>query len=173
MGLQADIGYTPRQPNAAQRAIQKLFSTRAGTAAMIKVVPSLDRLMYRYSKGRLTVVEVFAALPVVLLTTTGVRSGVLRTSPLNAIPIGKDLAVIGTNFGTGKIPGWAFNLRAHPIASIESEGRSVAVAAREASPAEYEAAFATAIRIYPGYAGYRARATNPIPVFVLASGEAG
>jgi deazaflavin-dependent oxidoreductase (nitroreductase family) len=152
--------------------MQRFGSSRIGTAIMTKVLPPVDRTVYRLTKGRATIAGPMAALPVIILTTTGARSGETRTSPLNAVPLGDDLALLGTNFGTGRTPGWAFNLRSHPEASLEYNGRSFAVIAREATPAEYEDVFAAATRVYPGYAGYRARATNVVPVFVLnAVGE--
>jgi deazaflavin-dependent oxidoreductase (nitroreductase family) len=88
---------------------------------------------------------------------------------LAAIPVGDDLALIGSNAGSGKIPGWAFNLRAHPQAALTHNGRVVAVTAREANADEYETAFAAAIRLYSGYAGYRERADHTIPVFMLSN----
>lgn len=169
MGLQADIGFVPRRANAVQRIMQKLASASLFSGFLARVLAPLDRLVYRLSKGRATLAGTAAALPIVLLTTTGARSGEPRTSPLNGIPLGDDIAVIGTRFGTGKIPSWAYNLRADPTASIEYKGSSFDVVAREADRVEFEAAFAAATKIYPGFAGYRERATNLIPVFILES----
>lgn len=169
MGLQADIGFIPRRANAVQRFLQKLASASLFSGFLAKVLAPLDRLVHRLSKGRATLTGTAAALPVVLLTTTGARSGEPRTSPLNGIPLGDDLAVMGTSFGIGKVPSWAYNLRADPTASIEYKGSSFDVVAREADADEFEAAFAAATKIYPGYAGYRERATNLIPVFILES----
>lgn len=169
MGLQTDIAYTPPQPNAVQRLLLRLASFSFLSGFLGRVLPWLDNTAHRLSKGRTTVAASLGALPVLLLTTTGARSGQSRTSPLIGVPLEDDLALIGTRFGSGKAPGWAHNLRKHPEALIEYTGRTHDVVAREVSGAEHEEAFAAAISIYPGYAGYRARATNDIPVFVLVA----
>ena len=97
----------------------------------------------------------------------GARSGQVRKTPLVAIPIGDDLAIIGSNAGSGTIPGWAHNLRANAAATVTMGDCTVPVFAREANPEEYDHAFATAAEIYPGFAGYRERVRLAIPVFVL------
>ena len=169
MGLQSEIGLIPRQPNAAQRAMQRTASAPAVAGFLAKALPPTDRLALRLTKGRVTIAGLLAALPVVVLTTTGAKSGESRTSPLNGIPYRDDLAFIGTRFGSGKTPNWAYNLRAYPEAAIEYNGRTVAVTAREADAAESDEVFDAGVRIYPGFAAYRERATNQIPVFILES----
>ena len=129
-------------------------------------------MLHGVSKGSASVTGGLIANPTLLLSTTGAKSGQTRTAPLSAIPLGDGLALIGSNAGSGKVPGWAYNLRANPVASVSYNGRTVEVIAREADENEYDAVFDAAVRIYPGYGGYRQRATHHIPVFVLeAKGE--
>lgn len=168
MGLQAEIGMEPITSNVAQRFMQKVGATRVGTAVLAKIMSPLDQVFHKITKGRMTVGRSFGALPVVLVTTTGARTGLERTTPINAIPIDGGLALVATNYGRGTTPAWAHNLRANPSASITYEILAHDVVARSATADEYEAVFAAAIRVYPGYAHYRRRATNEIPVFVLA-----
>ncbi|MGI9624154.1 MAG: nitroreductase family deazaflavin-dependent oxidoreductase, partial [Acidimicrobiales bacterium] len=59
--------------------------------------------------GKTTVPGLLAGLRVVMLTTTGAKSGEPRTMPLVGIPSDGDLAVIGSNFGQGPTPGWVYN----------------------------------------------------------------
>ena len=169
MGLQAEIGYQIPRANKLQRALQGVAANPSVSRSLKGLATQLDRVLYRASKGRVSITGGLIASPTLLVSTTGAKSGETRVAPLNAIPLGDGLALIGSNAGSGKIPGWAYNLRANPAASVSYNGRTVAVTSREAGTDEYEAAFDAAIRIYPGYAGYRQRATHHIPVFVLES----
>ncbi len=168
MGLQADVEFTPPpRANVIQRVLHTFGATRPGAFVFSKTLAPMDRVSYRLSGGRFTVAGKIGGFPLVMLTTTGARSGLERTSPLTAIPVGDDLALIASNYGIGRVPGWAHNLRANPDATILYGNHSVPVQAREASGDETEVIFASAARIYPGYRNYRERSVNPIPVFVL------
>lgn len=169
MGLQQEIGYIARRPNAVQRTLQRLVSMPVLSPVLTKLVTPIDRTIHRMTSGRASVTSGVIAMPTVLLTTIGARSGTTRTAPLAAIPCGDDLALIASNAGSGKVPGWAYNLRANPAATVSYEERVVDVIAREAEGSEYEKIFEAADRIYAGYVGYRERADYVIPVFVLSS----
>jgi deazaflavin-dependent oxidoreductase (nitroreductase family) len=131
----------------------------------------IDKVLYRRSDGRLTVPGLMAGLPVIMLTTTGAKSGELRSMPLVGIPLGDDLAVIGSNYGQQRTPGWVYNLEADPAATVSYRDRSVEVTARAAGDAEADEAFRIAATFYPGYGKYRARASHrTIRVFVLEPG---
>jgi deazaflavin-dependent oxidoreductase (nitroreductase family) len=169
MGLQSELDLSPVSANAAQRGLQRIGATRVGTALFSLLLAPIDRGIYRVSQGRFTAGRSLGALPVIMLTTIGARSGRQRTTPLNAIPFGEDLALVGTNYGKGRTPSWAHNLRANPKGVVAFEGRQHPVIAVEAAGAQYEAGFAAAIRVYPGYARYRNTATNEIPIFILSS----
>jgi len=169
MDLQSELGLTESIPNAMQSALLRLGATAGGTAVFAAVLGPLDRVAYRLTGGRRTLGRSLGALPVVMLTTTGARTGQTRTTPLNAFPVADDLAVIGTNYGRGTTPGWAHNLRANPQATLSHLGRTVSVVARPATAEQYEAVFAEAIRVYAGYARYRKKAVNEVPVFILKS----
>lgn len=171
MGLQNTLGIERVEPNVVQRSMQRLGGTRAGTAMFSRVLGPADRALLRFTNGRITAGGLLAALPVMLVTTTGARTGKQRITPLNAIPLGEELALIGTNFGSGATPGWAHNLVAHPEASVTYKDRVCEVTAHQLEGEEYERAWAAAIRIYPGYANYRRRAANEVPVFVLTTKE--
>ena len=168
MGLATEIGYEIRPTNAAQRAMQHVAASKPGAWMFSKVLHHADRRLHAWTSGRYTVPTILAGLPVVMVTTTGARSGVPRTMPLLAIPIGDDLAVIGTNFGQTDTPGWVFNLEADPHGSVTYRDREVAFVARPATDAEYDTAFASAAQVYPGYDKYRERISDRrIRVFVL------
>ena len=167
MGLLADMELAPIEANAVQRALQRFGGTAFGTAVISGVIGPLDRMVHRSTQGRATAGSLFGAMPVVMLTTVGARSGERRVQPLNAIPHEGDVALVGTNFGSGKVPAWAHNLRATPEATLTYGDREFAVVATEIEEAEHDRVFAAAIRIYAGYARYRREATNDIPIFHL------
>jgi deazaflavin-dependent oxidoreductase (nitroreductase family) len=168
MGLLTELDYEVRSPNAFQRGIQILGSTKPVAWVFQKTLYPMDRSLYRRSGGRITVPGIMAGLPVVMLTTTGARSGEPRTMPLLGIPMGDALAVLGTNYGQKPTPGWVHNLRADPSATVEYRGTSVQVVARFATSSETEEAFALAAKVYPGFNEYRDRIEGrQIAVFVL------
>lgn len=175
MGLQADIGYSVPSANKVQRALQNVAASPTLSPLspfLMRLVTPLDRMLQGVGKGNASVTGALIAAPTILVSTTGAKSGQIRNTPLNAIPLADGLALVASNGGSGKIPGWAHNLRANPAASLSYNGRTVEVVAREADEAEYDAVFDAAVRVYPGYGGYRQRATHHIPVFILeARGE--
>lgn len=168
MGVAEAIGYQIKPSNAAQRAMQQVASSKPGAWILSKVLHRADRHLHRLTKGRFTVPTIVAGFPVVMVTTTGARSGEDRTMPLLAVPVGNDLAVIGTNFGQTNTPGWVYNLEADPHAVIAYRDREVAAVARPATGEEYDATFTAAAKVYPGYDKYRERITGrEVRVFVL------
>ena len=78
--------------------------------------------MYRWSGGRTTVAAVLSGLPIVMLTTTGAKSGRKTSSPVLGFEEGDDVIVIGSNYGQAHHPAWVHNLRANPRAQLEIRG---------------------------------------------------
>jgi deazaflavin-dependent oxidoreductase (nitroreductase family) len=168
MGLQQQLSYSARPATPVQRGLARVGATRPGSWVFSRVLPPVDRVLHRRTDGRLTVPGVLAGLPVVMLTTTGARTGLPRSSPLAAVPAGDDLAVIGTNFAQRATPGWVANLEADPRAELRWRGRAVPVVARRAEGEEAERIWAEGRRIYPGFATYPGRIVGrEVRVFVL------
>jgi deazaflavin-dependent oxidoreductase (nitroreductase family) len=153
---------------AIQRVTQKVAASGPGAWVFQRTMYPIDKGLYRLTKGRLTVAGLMAGLPVIMMTTTGARTGKDRTMPLLGIPMDDDLAVIGSNYGQKATPGWVYNLRAQPEATVERGSKSVEVVARSATAAETERAFEAGAAFYGGFLKYRARASHrEIEVFVL------
>ena len=168
MGLMSRLGYEPGETNVVQRGLQHVVASPPGAWLFSKFMYAVDKPLFRVSGGKYTLPSVLAGLPVVMVTTTGRRSGDARTTPLLAIPSGHDLAIIGSNFGQEHTPGWVYNLEALPEATIQYGEACVEVTARRADDTETDATFAAAAQIYPGYAKYRERADHrEIRVYVL------
>lgn len=125
----------------------------------------VHRWLYQASGGRLG--GTMMGMPVLLLRTTGRKSGEVRTSPLMYLPYGKACVVIASNAGEPKHPGWWHNLKADPRAEIQRGGKVVRVVAREAVGEERTRLWADLLRAEKSYAEYEARTTRTIPVVVL------
>ena len=171
MGVAEELGYQHRRPNRAQATAQSVASSKPGAWAFSKTVRHLDDVVTRVTKGKHTMPGLLAGLPVLDLTTTGRKSGQRRTSHLVSIPIGADLALLGTNFGQPKTPAWVLNLEADPRATVRYRDVTVAVRARPATKDERAQVMARSAGIYGGYKKYEQRVTGrEVRIFVLESG---
>jgi len=110
-------------------------------------------------------------MPVLLLTTTGRRSGKARTTPLTFFRDGPDLVVIASNGGADRAPDWSVNLQQHPRAVVQIGTDRLSVEARTATPAERERLWVGITATYPGYAAYQRKTTRRIPVLILTPKE--
>ncbi len=142
-----------------------LSCTRPGSWLIRKLTP-LDRRLLLRSHGRYTVLGPFA-LPTMLLTTTGARSGLPRTTPLLFGRDGDSIIVVGSNFGQDHHPAWTGNLRAHPRAVVTIGGRALPVVAEQLGGEEAESAYRKMMELARTYAEYRSRTERDIRVFRL------
>ena len=122
--------------------------------------------VYRTSGGRLGG-RIRSGASVLLLTTTGRKSGKQRTTPLLYLEGGGRYVVIASVGGAPKHPAWYLNLLANPAATIEAGRRELAVSASTASAEERARLWPLAVQIYPGYDDYQAKTTREIPVVIL------
>jgi F420H(2)-dependent quinone reductase len=132
----------------------------------IRAMGRSHRAIYRLTRGR--VLGRVAGMPVLLLTTTGRRSGRARTTPLTYFESGADLVIVASNGGEDSPPSWWLNLQDEPGATITIGRRSRLVIARAATDAEHAHLWPTITATHPGYAAYARRTTRPIPVVLLS-----
>ncbi|MEJ7871023.1 MAG: nitroreductase family deazaflavin-dependent oxidoreductase [Rubrobacteraceae bacterium] len=130
-----------------------------------RAATNLHSFVYRVTNGKAG--GRLAGGPVLLLTTTGRKSGRERTVPLLYLPDGENLVIVGSNGGTATHPAWWLNLRSNPEATVEIEGRKTRVRAEEAGRAEKERLWPSLVEMYGGYEGYRRRTDREIPVVIL------
>src|SRR6476619_6416511 len=102
----------------------------------IRALSEVHLAAYRLSRGR--VLGSVVGMPVLLLTTTGRRSGKARTTPLTFFRDGTDLVVIASNGGADKAPDWSLNLQQTPRAVVEIGTDKLVVTARPASGQQRE-----------------------------------
>jgi deazaflavin-dependent oxidoreductase (nitroreductase family) len=106
-------------------------------------------------------------LPIIVVTTTGARTGAIRKTPLMRVEHDGEYALVASMGGAPKNPVWYFNLLAHPDAVFIQDGAEpVAVSIREVQGAEKKMWWERAVAAYPPYAEYQAKTEREIPVFV-------
>jgi deazaflavin-dependent oxidoreductase (nitroreductase family) len=114
----------------------------------------------------------WATQPLLLLTTTGARSGLPRTTPLLYSTDGDRLVVIASKGGEPTHPDWYHNLLAHPEATVEVGAETVPVRAQVAQGAERRRLFDQQAAQMPFFAEYERTTPRTIPVVVLTRSDA-
>lgn len=109
----------------------------------------------------------FAGVPLLLLHSTGARTGAERVNPLAYQKVDGGYAVFASKGGAPTNPDWFHNLQAHPSAKIEIGERTIPVLARVADPAERAPIWEKQTRDNPAFAAYEERTTRTIPVVIL------
>ena len=105
--------------------------------------------------------------PIIIVTNVGAKSGRLHKNGLMRVEHDGEYAVVGSDGGAPKHPGWVFNLRAHPHVEVQDGAEKHDYVARELSGAERELWWSRALEAWPAYAGYQEKTDRLIPVFVL------
>ena len=136
-------------------------------ATGLRWVGKLNVPLYRVSGGR--VGGKVGKGPVLLLTTTGRKSGEKRTAPVLYIEDEGRFVVINTNAGNTRLPAWSLNLDADPEAEVEVKRRRIPVRARPAQGEERADLWRKHNRQYAGFDEYKEELPDdrPITVYVL------
>jgi deazaflavin-dependent oxidoreductase (nitroreductase family) len=139
---------------------------------IIKAMSKVNVALYRATGGLVgsswRVGSAFPfGIPVLLLTTTGRKSGQPRTAPLLYIEDGDDIIVVASQGGRPGDPLWYKNLQANPNAEVQIKRRKWKVKARTASPKERERLWPMLVEHYNDFASYATWTDRLIPVVVL------
>lgn len=145
----------------------RFSSTRAGSW-LIRTLTPVDRRLLMRSNGRYTVLGPLGS-PVMLLTTTGAKSGLPRITPLLYARDRDDLIVVGSNFGQEHHPAWTGNLLKQQQAVVTIGGQATACTAQLLEGAEAEAAYGRMVAVATTYDAYRSRTDRSIRVFRLVA----
>ena len=111
-------------------------------------------------------------MPVIVLTTRGAKTGLLRKTALMRVEHEGQYAVIGSLGGAPKNPVWVYNVRAEPHVELQDGPEKHDYLAREAEGDERELWWERAVEAYPDYADYQKKTDRVIPVFVLTKTDA-
>lgn len=130
-----------------------------------------DAVIEQFLEGRARIVDTFDRENLVLLDTTGARTGQRRTSPVACLPDGDRLLVIASKAGADTHPAWFHNLVAHPTVGVRRwEGDALAeyeAAAEVLEGDERERAWERVVAWSPGFAEYQTKTDRVIPVVAL------
>jgi deazaflavin-dependent oxidoreductase (nitroreductase family) len=110
----------------------------------------------------------FEGAPVLLLSTTGAKSGERRTTPVMYLPDGDRMVIFASKGGAPTNPAWYHNLLANPSATVEVGTETVDVDAVVTSGEERERLFNRQAELYPQFSEYAQKTTRQIPVVALA-----
>jgi F420H(2)-dependent quinone reductase len=127
------------------------FSNTVG-ARGLRLIGKLNVPAYKLSGGRIG--AKVGDGPVLLLTTTGRKSGEPRTAPILYLAHGEAMIVIDTNAGNEKLPAWSHNLKAKPLAEAQVGKRKLPVTARVAEGAERAELWRACNEQYSGFDEY-------------------
>ncbi len=154
--------------NAFQKTVRRFAASGPGSWLFARVLHHIDRPIYRLSGGRHTLASLLSGLPVVMLTTTGARSGASRAVPVLGFPTDEGLVVIASNYGQDKHPAWYYNLRANPEGEVEVAGAIRPFRAVEIEGEQRDRIWQEGLKVYPGWSTYERRASlRRIAVFIL------
>lgn len=148
-----------------RRSVAVVAGSELGSWCIRRLTP-VDHWLLRRSGGRFTIFGPLG-VPLLLLTTTGRKSGQRRQTPLAYMREGDRLFVVGSNFGQAHHPAWALNLRADPNAWVAIGGREIPVLATPVTGTEHDRIFGKFVDYVSNYDAYRGRTDRELRVFAL------
>jgi F420H(2)-dependent quinone reductase len=121
--------------------------------------------LYKLSKGKLG--GRMLGFDVLLLTTTGRKTGKTRTVPLGLFDWQGEYLIVASNNGAPKHPAWYINLKAHPQATVQVLDKVLPVTAEVLTGETRLKAWQQVITCAPSYAAYKKKTSREIPLIVL------
>ncbi len=150
------------------RLVQKLAATHFGLWLLPNTLHRIDAMLLKLTGNSISLTSLLAGLPVIILTTSGAKSGLSRQKPLVAIADGENLILIASSFGSHRHPAWYYNLTANPIAQVSIRQQTATYRARRSAGLERDHYWQMAQELYHGFSLYKRRAgKREIPVMVL------
>ena len=143
--------HTRRVREALLDLVRRAGSTRVGVLTIGRVLSPLQRRLYQWTAGRASLT---GGAPVLLLTTTGRRSGAPRTVPLFYVRDRERLVICNVNPGFERPNPWTLNLRAEPRAQVQVGADTFAVTSREATAEELDRYWPRLTRLWPAYQAF-------------------
>jgi deazaflavin-dependent oxidoreductase (nitroreductase family) len=137
------------------RILRWLGHRRWFAAAGRRFGAPLDRALYRATRGKLS--STAGVAPLILLTTTGRRTGTPRTTPVMYIRDGDRFVVSSENFGQERAAAWPLNLLADPHATVQIGAETVSCRARLLGDEEADRYWPRLVEVWPAHETYRAR----------------
>jgi deazaflavin-dependent oxidoreductase (nitroreductase family) len=114
----------------------------------------------------------FVGRDVLILTTTGAKTGETRETPLVYSRSGDDIVIVASMGGAPRHPSWYHNLVAHPRVTIEVDGQRFGAIARVVGPDERRRLYDRHAQTNPSFLEYESKTSRVIPVIVLSRSAA-
>lgn len=133
--------------------------------ALFRSILSIIVFLYQRTGGK--VGGTMQGLPVLLLTTTGRKTGQQRTTPLGYFERDGGYVIIASNAGFDTHPAWFHNLKSNPHVTLQIQDKQLTALAEPAAPELRQQLWAKLVKLAPGYQAYEKRTTREIPVVVL------
>ncbi|TLY15861.1 MAG: nitroreductase family deazaflavin-dependent oxidoreductase [Thaumarchaeota archaeon] len=131
---------------------------------------TLHVFLYRLTGG--SIGGRFRGAPVLLLTTTGRKTGKQRTTPLLYLADETNLAVVASNGGRDRAPSWWSNLKRNPSVQVQVRRVKRSVTAVQATKEEKRRLWPLLTKMYPPYDDYQRRTKREIPVVIMRASSA-
>ncbi|MEZ5383234.1 MAG: nitroreductase family deazaflavin-dependent oxidoreductase [Microthrixaceae bacterium] len=151
--MAADASYNSRQVKVGR--------------VVIRLLSRAQSWVYRRSGGRLGA-KFLKGAPVLLVTTTGRRSGQPRTVPLLYLEDGDDIIVVASQGGMPTNPDWYYNVLADPTVTVTRGTDELQMVAREVEGDERAELWPRLVEMYADYEAYAERTERTIPVIRLS-----
>lgn len=156
---------TKREPRMAQMGNATARRHSSLSNRIESLFTRLQVSLYRLSGG--SIAGTFRGVPVLLLTTTGRKTGKKRTKPLLYMMNDTQIVLVASHAGAQTHPIWWRNLQQTPQAEVQIKRTILQVEAREATSEERERLWPQLVALYPDYETYQKRTTRTIPVVLL------
>lgn len=155
------------RPTASQRIIGSLLAFKPISVIHRVIAAPIDQRLMRRTRGRVS--TAFGAAPVVMLRTTGAKSGAARDVTLAYFTDGDDVILIASNYGQAKYPSWYHNLLKNPRCELFAKGRGGPFVARTTTGPDRDRLFSLAEGAYGNFRLYKASTdgVRTIPVLRL------
>ncbi len=136
------------------------------TDLMFKTFTAVHKFVFRASGGRL--LGRGSGMPVLILTTTGRKSGKTRDTMLTT-PLREDetIVIVASKGGSERHPAWFLNLRSDPAVQVTIDGETRSMSARIVEGDERQELWTRLTAAHANYAGYQTKTEREIPVIVL------
>jgi len=132
---------------------------------MFKLITRIHVFLYRLTGGKLG--SEMSGFKMLLLTTTGRKSGKKRTTPLAYFAYDGGYTVTASNGGQPNNPAWFHNLKSNPQATIQVKAVDMAVLAEQAEGALRKQLWRQLVEQTPVFAKYEKKTTREIPMLIL------
>lgn len=169
--MTVSTGISPyNEANPFFRAMRRMAGYRPVSWVYARTLPATDRFVSRITGRTTTFAHLVSGLPVLLLTTTGAKTGAQRTQPVVYLREGDDFVVIASNWGQERNPSWYYNLKANPRAKVTLSGSTYDVTARKVTGSQRDLYWQQGCRMYPAWDLYKARSPRrQFPIMILST----